>query len=156
MGCAIILEDIGIKMGSHQEKFNGVMLRFARNFKGFTLEELAKKTGIRHDHLVEIEEGLCQPTWNEFQSIAVHIDSFQESFYHLETYIKDEPNVAFICGDAIRACNNCGQVADYLCDYPIGEGKTCDMAICRKCRTHVGKYDFCPIHLEISKAISRL
>ena len=155
MGCAIILDNIGIKFGSYQEKFNGVMLHMARESEGFTLEELAEKTGIRRDHLVEIEEGLCQPTQYEVSCIMGHITGFLESFYHFETFIKDKPCVIFVCGEGITACSNCGQVSEFLCDYPVGEGKTCDLPICKQCRTHVGKYDFCPVHEEINKVITR-
>jgi len=154
MGCAIRLNDIGI--GSHQEKFNGVMLRMAREYAGYSLEELAGKTGIRRDHLLEIEEGLCQPMQYEVHRIMEYIDSFLESFYHRETYIKDKPDTVFICGKGIVACSNCGQASDWLCDYPVGTGKTCSLPICDQCRTHVGKYDFCPIHGEANKVISRM
>ena len=85
MGCAIILNDIGIKVGSYQEKFNGVMLRIAREFKGYELEDLAKKSGIRRDHLLEIEEGICQPTQCEVFKIMEIIVGFLEGFYHFDT-----------------------------------------------------------------------
>lgn len=29
------------------------------------------------------------------------------------------------CGDA-----NCGDVGTFLCDFPVADGKTCDMALC--------------------------
>jgi len=156
MGCAIILDDIGIKVGSHQEKFNGVMLRMARESEGFTLEELASKTKIRRDHLLEIEEGLCQPTQYEVHQIMEYITGCLEGFYHFETFTKDKPDMVFVCGKGIRSCDNCGQLSEYLCDYPVGEGKTCDLAICKQCRIHIGKYDFCPVHFEINKVIGRL
>ena len=156
MGCGIILDDIGIKMGSQQEKFNGVMLRMARQYEGYELEDLAKKSGIRRDHLLEIEEGICQPTQYEVHQIMEYITGFLEGFYHFQTYTKDVPDRIFVCGDGIRACSNCGQVADYLCDYPVGEGKTCDLRICKQCRIHIGKYDFCPIHGEVNKVIQRI
>jgi len=38
----------------------------------------------------------------------------------------------FFCGRFGQHCNvtDCGWVSDYLCDYPIGEGKTCDRTLC--------------------------
>lgn len=154
MGCAIIIDNIGIKFGSFQEKFNGVMLRMARESKGYELEDLAKNTGIRKDHLVEIEEGLCQPTQYEVSQIMECIVVYLERFYHFETFVKSD--MVFVCGKGIQACDNCGQVSDYLCDYPVGDGKTCSLHICKQCRIHIGRYDFCPIHGEVNKVISRL
>ena len=37
----------------------------------------------------------------------------------------------FICGKGVVACCVCGAVADHLCDYPMGKGKTCDANLCR-------------------------
>lgn len=54
------------------------------------------------------------------------------------------------CGDGITPCWCCGHVADYLCDYPMGKGKTCDLSLCR---AHAvvqegGRWglDYCPQH----------
>jgi len=154
MGCAIILDKVGFDIGSQQEKFNGVMLRIARESEAIELEKLAEISGIRYSHLVEIEEGLCQPTEWEIHRIMEVITPFLKKFYYCKTYIKEKPDVVFACGSGIRPCANCGQVADFLCDYPVGEGKTCDLPICSQCRTHVGKYDFCPVHGERNKVVS--
>ena len=49
----------------------------------------------------------------------------------------------------IRKCAFCGRPADYLCDYPVSEGKTCDKPICKKCKTIVGiDFDYCPTHAK--------
>lgn len=39
---------------------------------------------------------------------------------------------AFLCGDLGPHCGdaNCGDVGTHLCDYPVGNGKTCDMPLC--------------------------
>src|SRR5947209_5504430 len=39
----------------------------------------------------------------------------------------------FVCGRNVKVCG-CGDMADYLCDAPIGDGKTCDLPICESCR----------------------
>jgi hypothetical protein len=38
----------------------------------------------------------------------------------------------FICGDLGRHCtaDKCAASSDYLCDYPVGNGKTCDLPLC--------------------------
>jgi hypothetical protein len=36
----------------------------------------------------------------------------------------------FMCGDFGPHCADCMDVGDNLCDYPVGNGKTCDRPIC--------------------------
>ncbi|MGI2201042.1 hypothetical protein [Shewanella baltica] len=64
--------------------------------------------------------------------------------------------VGFICGDFqedevnMDDCSECGDnwpVAEFLCDYPVGNDKTCDRKLCRKCAKTVGKdMHCCPTH----------
>lgn len=57
--------------------------------------------------------------------------------------------VGFICahGRSREKCWKCGRPASLLCDYPVGEGKTCDKPLCRACAIHVGHdRDYCPDH----------
>ncbi len=37
-----------------------------------------------------------------------------------------------MCGDLGDHCSNenCSDVSGFLCDYPVGEGKTCDLPLC--------------------------
>lgn len=39
---------------------------------------------------------------------------------------------AFLCGDLGPHCTNerCEDVGGFLCDYPVGRDKTCDLALC--------------------------
>ena len=40
-----------------------------------------------------------------------------------------------LCGDALKdtsVCGVCGDLATVLCDYPVGNDKTCDSALCDK------------------------
>jgi len=44
---------------------------------------------------------------------------------------EDQPDGRmFMCGDLGDNCAECGWVGDYLCDFPVGEGKTCDRPLC--------------------------
>ncbi len=55
----------------------------------------------------------------------------------------------FICGDFEHDlnCRICGCFADKLCDYPVGNDKTCDSAMCQDCAVHIkGDLDYCPEH----------
>ena len=41
----------------------------------------------------------------------------------------------------------CGHLAEYLCDEPLGRGRTCDGPMCRCCRTPIGEeLDRCRFH----------
>jgi len=153
MGCAIIRDNIGI--GKDGNNFNGVMLKMGRQSRGLELEAFAKKVSLRKDSLREMELGLRYPTEIEIYRFSEYLD-LPIAFFYRKTYIKDTPDIVHVCGSGIQPCSNCGEVADFLCDYPVGEGKTCDLHLCRKCRTHVGKFDFCPIHGEKNKVIKMI
>lgn len=36
----------------------------------------------------------------------------------------------FMCGDLGAHCADCMGFGDFLCDYPVGNGKTCDRPLC--------------------------
>lgn len=56
----------------------------------------------------------------------------------------------FICGDLGEHCTECGCVSDVLCDYPVGDGKTCDRSLCEHCAKNVGvDIDYCQGHFEM-------
>lgn len=43
--------------------------------------------------------------------------------------------------------NGCATPAEVLCDWPVGQGKTCDRKLCRRCAKRVGdNLDYCPGH----------
>ncbi len=64
--------------------------------------------------------------------------------------------IGFMCGDFPQqeidwdSCSECGgnfPAAEFLCDYPVGNDKTCDRKLCRKCARTVGKdMHYCPVH----------
>ena len=63
-------------------------------------------------------------------------------------HMASDPAPAFACGEKliIPVCK-CGVAADYLCDYPIGKGNTCDLNLCDRCRFVAGDdLDLCAIH----------
>ena len=67
-------------------------------------------------------------------------------------------HTAFICGPGITPCPYCGSPADYLCDYPTGEGRTCDIWLCEHHRIRQGgdlqNLDFCPQHSLIARGVA--
>jgi hypothetical protein len=36
----------------------------------------------------------------------------------------------FVCGDLGPHCSDCAAPSEALCDYPVGDGKTCDRNLC--------------------------
>ena len=56
---------------------------------------------------------------------------------------------AIICsrGRRPRPCACCNLPSTKLCDFPTGNGKTCDLPLCDKCAVKGGpNVDFCPGH----------
>lgn len=37
---------------------------------------------------------------------------------------------SFICGEGVVPCTCCAMLSEYLCDWPMGDGKTCDAPLC--------------------------
>lgn len=80
-----------------------------------------------------------------------------------------------ICGPGVKPCIQCGTMAEYLCDYPMGRGKTCDAQLCERHAIVQGRvierqprlFDdgqldeepeqihFCPAHAAIALAAAR-
>jgi hypothetical protein len=57
-----------------------------------------------------------------------------------------------MCGDGMEPSDvcACAHFADYLCDWPVGRGKTCDIVMCDCCGTKVGDdKHLCAIHLAL-------
>lgn len=55
----------------------------------------------------------------------------------------------FLCGDLGPHCgdSNCGDVGEYLCDFPVSDGKTCDMPVCHGHAFEVSPgLHYCPGH----------
>jgi len=68
-------------------------------------------------------------------------------------------SVGIICGGRHRRlppCVHCGEKSAFECDGPAPAGakrKTCDAALCRRCRIHVPPdRDYCRGHREDAKA----
>ena len=63
----------------------------------------------------------------------------------------------WVCGDLnshnekINAfCGDCGDYgAGFLCDFPVGEGKTCDRSLCEDCAVEVAPdIHYCSVHYQ--------
>lgn len=58
----------------------------------------------------------------------------------------------FLCGDFGPHCTaaDCGDVSEYLCDYPVGDERTCDLPFCASHAYEVAPdIHYCPGHLAL-------
>lgn len=65
----------------------------------------------------------------------------------------------FMCGHdlSLDSCPDCGSVADYLCDFPVGKsGRTCDRRMCAEHAHQVGEdMHYCDTHYKEWQAFRR-
>lgn len=55
--------------------------------------------------------------------------------------------VMFICGELGNHCADCSGFSDFLCDYPVGKGRTCDRDMCEDHASQVGlDIHYCKSH----------
>lgn len=61
----------------------------------------------------------------------------------------------FICGEELEPpkedelCQECRAIGEFLCDFPMGPGKTCDRVLCSKHAYQIGEdLHFCKHHYE--------
>lgn len=76
------------------------------------------------------------------------IGSYEE---YLEIKGDVNPNAKmFMCGDFGEHCADCAAPADFLCDYPVGEGKTCDRKMCDENAYEVAnEIHYCDAHFKM-------
>lgn len=68
-----------------------------------------------------------------------------------EQYLAAKANSAgqtmFVCGDLGPHCAQCAAASEVLCDYPVGEGLTCDRSLCQTHAVTVGEdLHYCSAH----------
>lgn len=92
-------------------------------------------------------------------------EAYKISGLHFPEKTPDAVKKEMIGGEMVTMCGpgmkrvllchypDCFYESEYLCDHPTGEGKTCDLPMCRDHRHKVtGKLDLCEIHhLEFRK-----
>ena len=100
--------------------------------------EKYKPGSVRMDHVEEMERRGVGP-----QIIGLNEPKFDQW---------TGGNTIIMCGSgpAVVVCEypDCGYEADWLCDYPVGEGKTCDLPLRYDHKREIGdRRDLCAIHL---------
>ena len=66
----------------------------------------------------------------------------------------NDGGIMFLCGDLGPHCaaEKCGASTNYLCDYPVGDGKTCDLSLCESHAYEVApNLHYCPAHFALWK-----
>lgn len=61
----------------------------------------------------------------------------------------------FLCGDLGPHCaaEKCAAVSGFLCDFPVAEGRTCDLPLCDSHAYEVApEIHYCPGHLTLWQA----
>jgi len=76
-----------------------------------------------------------------------------------EQYVSPDGTLSMIiCSRGQRKavpCHYCGKPSISLCDYPRGNGKTCDKPMCNKCKTKIGlDLDVCREHNNAADIIT--
>jgi hypothetical protein len=58
--------------------------------------------------------------------------------------------VMFIHGNLGAHCSECCASADYLCDFPVQMGRTCDLPLCASHAYELApEIHYCPNHLQM-------
>lgn len=69
--------------------------------------------------------------------------------------IQKDGTTMILCGKfkPQQYCAHCGGPANLLCDWPLPNGKTCDLPICPRCSTPDGPdKDYCKAHTHCDGA----
>lgn len=62
----------------------------------------------------------------------------------------DVGQTMFICGDLGPHCADCAGFGEFLCDYPVGDGKTCDRSICSEHAIEIApELHYCNAHHQM-------
>lgn len=137
MGCAISKSYKWVK----SNYFERDAVKEALEYRGVTWNKACKRFPIlsKHGGFIDI------PTQYE---ISAWLDFPIGFFFRKLTNIS--AGYIIMCGKDIRVCEFCGSIAEYFCDFPIGDGRTCDLPICKDHKKHrddIGQdIDYCPHH----------
>lgn len=126
---------------------NGSRLKLARQSRGVSEEQFASDVKLTVDALRRIERKKLDAPDRLIQ-LAVTLLDYPESFFlqgdpprwQLGSLLWHNPEWACTCGNQY-------EFADYLCDWPMGKGTTCDMSLCKTCAREIGDdLHVCKIH----------
>jgi hypothetical protein len=135
----------------------------ARQARGFDRVDAAKELGMPIWRLKAIEDGAEEVNGPELARMAMAL-RFPLAFFKHE-FDSPDMQVISICGDGPtgETCSRCPCLSTVLCDYPVGEGRTCDLALCEACAVEqmpatetAESIDYCPQHALIAQGLVTL
>lgn len=79
---------------------------------------------------------------------------FNASYKKYKEIKSREPiGTIFVCGDLGEHCADCSDLGTLLCDYPVGDGKTCDRPMCEEHAHEIGhELHYCEAHNKMWEA----
>jgi hypothetical protein len=116
-------------------------IKLAIDYRGITWNKACKRFPIlnKHGGYIDIPTQCDISAWLDFPI----------SFFYRKRSNKDG-GVSFTCGSSITTCSFCGSISEYFCDFPMGDGRTCDLPLCKDHKKHrediAQDIDFCPHH----------
>ena len=126
-------------------------IRTAREARGMEREALAKVLGLTEWKLWEVEKGKRECTRAMQLHMAMSL-SYRPSFFE-----REHPDYELGHGSLLwhapeeDVCSKCrNALTEAVCDYPVGNGKTCDLSMCFDCRNRVtAEIDYCYQHAKL-------
>jgi hypothetical protein len=147
MGCAHVSSKSITGKSKH---FNIEMAELGAEARGISLEKLYRKIPA----LSEAKRHMKPVDFLTQWEVALFLD-FPLPFFYRKVKPKSKTVGVIVCGSGIVPCDFCGDAADFRCDAPIGEGRTCDFALCNEHKHHrpdIGQdIDYCPHHKHLGK-----
>ena len=72
-----------------------------------------------------------------------------EQYQNLIKQFPSTPHVVFWNAELGENCTDCAGFGDYLCDYPVGDDKTCDRIMCNDHAKEISNdLHYCEAHYE--------
>jgi len=152
MGCAFVR---GKSIGKKAKAFNIEMAELAAEARGMTTEKLYR----RIPSLLEAKRHSKPVDWITQFEVSALLD-FPVDFFYRKVRPKSQAKPIIVCGIGIIPCAFCGEVADFRCDAPIGDRRTCDLPLCTEHKHHrpdIGSdIDYCPHHRQERLALEAM
>lgn len=132
----------------------------ARQVRGMEQKDLAERAELALGVIRKIERGEREVNDLELERFMLVL-GFPKNFFTRPKPSSDSFGESWICGEGVVMCSfpGCVYCSDYLCDYPTGKGKTCDLALCEDHGIAQGSewedLHFCPQHSLIDRGLVR-
>ena len=105
----------------------------------------------RSEMLEALDRPLEAQKWRTYEALPEQRQR-ELNVYGIIERAKQGGGPMFFCGPGVRhdwvcAIDGCGGMSGFLCDWPMGSGKTCSAPLCDEHRRNIGhELDLCPVH----------